>query len=331
MDVLSDVIALMRTGQPTSALVRWHAPWGQRFPAVPGAAGFQVVLSGSCHLLPEDGGTTVELRAGDVLFMPHGNGYTLLDAPDSAVAEPSCDAVAGPGGGPVLVSDTVGEPGAGPVTVTLCGGYRLDAELAHPLLRELPAVVRLSGGPDGVPGVAEAVALLAREADPARAGLGADTLVPALLDVLLLYVLRAHYEHGGPGGGAGAGRGAGAGGWAGALADPGIGAALTAMHREPQRPWTVASLGTRAGMSRAAFARRFHDLVGRPPLAYLTWWRMTTAARLLRTTDAPLAALAAGSGYASEYAFAHAFKRAYGIPPGRYRAARPGGPFRSQH
>ncbi|MGW6707041.1 AraC family transcriptional regulator [Streptomyces sp. NPDC054956] len=334
MDVLSDVIALMRTGRPTSALVRWHAPWGQRFPAVPGSAGFQVVLSGSCHLVTEDGGPALELGAGDVLFMPHGHGYTLLGSSGAAVAEPRCDLVDGPGG-PVLVSDTVGEPGGGPETVTLCGGYRLDAEHAHPLLRELPAVLRLSGGPDGVPGVAEAVALLAREAAPDRtapgAGLGADTLVPALLDVLLLYVLRAHYEGGGAGGdsgagadaGSGAGTGAGSGGWAGALADPGIGAALTAMHREPHLPWTVASLGTRAGMSRAAFARRFHGLVGRPPLAYLTWWRMTTAARLLRTTDAPLATLATGSGYASEYAFAHAFKRAYGIPPGRYRATGP--------
>lgn len=317
----------MRTGKPTSALVRWHGPWGQRFPAVPDAARFHVVLSGTCHLLPEDGGPAVALHAGDVLFMPRGHGYTLAADPSATVAEPHC---APSDGDPhLLVTDADGEPdGAGPVTVTLCGGYRLDTDNAHPLLRELPDVVRLSGS---VPGVAEAVTLLAREArsrpgprgphdngpdnGPGHGlGLGTDTLVPALLDVLLLYILRSQYE----------GSARRRGGWSRALSDsdPGIGAALTAMHREPQRPWTVATLASRAGMSRAAFARRFHELVGRPPLGYLTWWRMTTAARLLRTTDSSLAQLAAGSGYASEYAFAHAFKRAHGIPPGRYRGIR---------
>jgi AraC-like DNA-binding protein len=73
------------------------------------------------------------------------------------------------------------------------------------------------------------------------------------------------------------------------------------------------------GLSRAAFARRFTALVGQPPLAYLTWWRMTTAARRLRDSDAPLRAIAGQSGYASEFAFATAFKRAYGVAPGQYR------------
>ncbi|MFE4259874.1 AraC family transcriptional regulator [Streptomyces sp. NPDC056883] len=308
MDVLSDVITLMRTGRPTSALVRWHAPWGQRFPAVPGSAGFQVVLSGSCVL--DDPSGPVPLNAGDVLFLPHGHGYTLLGEPSAEPAEPRWDPDREPA---LLVRDTVGdEHGGGPVTVTLCGGYRIEADHTHPLLRELPEVLHL---PAGRPGAAEAVALLAREA--AEPGLGTDTLLPALLDVLLLYVLRAHVGEAG-----GASAGAGRTGWAAALADPPVAAALAAVHAEPDRPWTVASLGARAGLSRAAFARRFHERVGQPPLAYLTWWRMTTAARLLRTTDTPLSVLAARSGYTSEYAFAHAFKRAYGIPPGRFRAER---------
>jgi AraC-like DNA-binding protein len=91
------------------------------------------------------------------------------------------------------------------------------------------------------------------------------------------------------------------------------------MHREPAHPWTVRSLGEVAGLSRTAFARRFTALVGQPPLAYLTWWRLTVAARLLRRTDAPLAAIAAKVGYGSEFAFAAAFRREYGIAPGRYR------------
>jgi AraC-like DNA-binding protein len=81
----------------------------------------------------------------------------------------------------------------------------------------------------------------------------------------------------------------------------------------------VADLGTRAGLSRAAFARRFAELVGQPPLAYLTWWRLSSAGRLLRETDAPLSEIAARVGYGSEFAFANAFKREYGVAPGKYR------------
>jgi AraC-like DNA-binding protein len=97
--------------------------------------------------------------------------------------------------------------------------------------------------------------------------------------------------------------------WALALSDPQIGTALRAIHDGLARPWTVQELGAVAGLSRAAFARRFTELVAQPPMAYLTWWRLTTAARLLTTDDAPLARIAKQVGYASEYAFANAFKR----------------------
>jgi AraC-like DNA-binding protein len=81
----------------------------------------------------------------------------------------------------------------------------------------------------------------------------------------------------------------------------------------------VAGLGAAGGLSRAAFARRFAALVGEPPLTYLTWWRMTTAGRLLRDDDLSLRQVAQRTGYASEFAFAKAFKREYGVAPGRYR------------
>jgi AraC-like DNA-binding protein len=101
-------------------------------------------------------------------------------------------------------------------------------------------------------------------------------------------------------------------------------AALQAMHREPGRDWTVAGLAAVGGLSRAPFARRFTELLGRPPLTYLTWWRMTVAAGLLRRTDLTVGAVAGQVGYGSEFAFAAAFKRRFGTPPGRYRR-RPGG------
>jgi AraC-like DNA-binding protein len=149
-----------------------------------------------------------------------------------------------------------------------------------------------------------AVDLLGVELQRSRPGV--DAMVPALLEVLLLQILRAHY--------AGSGTG-----WAAALRDPAVAAALRAIHGDVPRPWTVGELAGLAGLSRAAFARRFGALVGRPPLGYLAWWRMTVAAGLLRAGELPLAAVARRVGYASEFAFAHAFKREYGMASGGYR------------
>ncbi|MEV6859632.1 AraC family transcriptional regulator [Streptosporangium subroseum] len=192
--------------------------------------------------------------------------------------------------------------------MVLRGAYELDPALIHPLLHDLPELVHIPAHLGRHPQLRAAVDLLTAEL--AHPGLGTDALIPALLDTLLLYILRGWFDR------QPAFR---ATGWAVALNDPAIAAALQAMHHRPARPWTVAALAAEARLSRAPFARRFTTLLGQPPLTYLTWWRMTTAARLLRQTDAPLSAIAGEVGYASEFAFANAFKRRYGAAPGRYR------------
>ncbi|MFC4115406.1 AraC family transcriptional regulator [Nonomuraea zeae] len=303
MDVLSDVIALMRTGRARSARVEWQAPWGQRFPSVPGSAGFQVVLQGSAWLLPPDG-EPIALSVGDVVFFPHGHGCVLADSPSTPVAEPECDPL--DDGLGLFASASIDGPAT---TVLLCGGYRLDPGMAHPILRELPDVIHLPARLGLHAELRAAVESLGAEIRHPR--LGADTVVTSLLDMLLLYILRAwfttepgHCE---------------VDGWAQALTDPVVSVALDAIHRDLAHPWTVEELGARAGLSRAAFSRRFSTLVGRPPLAYVTWWRLATAARLLRASGAPLGEIATEVGYGSEFAFANAFKREHGMAPGRYR------------
>ncbi|WP_106399708.1 AraC family transcriptional regulator [Actinocorallia populi] len=304
MDVLSDVVALLRTGRPRSARIAWRSPWGQRFPSVPGSAGFQVILQGSCWLIPPSGGEPVALGTGDVVFFPHGHGCALADSPSTPPAEPPCDPLED---AELFVSDSVGNHG--PLTVTLCGGYRLDPRHSHPLLADLPEFVHLPARPGHHPELRTAVELLGSEIGAPRPG--ADTVVLALLDMLLLYILRAWFEE--------LPAPVRSTGWARALTDPAVSAALHAMHRAPADPWTVRSLAAEAGLSRAAFSRRFTTLTGRPPLTYLTWWRLTLAADLLHTTDAPLSEVAARIGYTSEFAFANAFKRHHGIAPGKYR------------
>ncbi|WP_058043339.1 AraC family transcriptional regulator [Streptomyces roseifaciens] len=301
MDVLSDAIAAMRTGLPHSSRSVKRAPWGVRFPASDGS-GFHVVLQGSAWLLPPDGAEPVRLGPGDVVFLAHGYGHGLADDPGT----PLEDARSKPDGSWPSLRDR--GPVRGDDTLMLCGAYRLNKARAHPLLTDLPPFIHLPARIGAHDRLRAAIELLGAElADPQP---GSDAVVPALLDTLLLYLLRTWWMTKRP---------EESSGWAAALGDPAVTAALHAIHDDPAHPWTVEELAARAALSRAAFARRFTALVGQPPLAYLTWWRMTTAGRLLREGDAPLRTVAERAGYTSEFAFAKAFKREYGVAPGRYR------------
>ncbi|AZQ40712.1 AraC family transcriptional regulator [Streptomyces cyaneochromogenes] len=304
MDVLSDAVAAMRTGRPHSRRQDLYAPWGWRFPASDGT-GFHVVLQGSAWLIPA-AGEPVAMGPGDVVFLAQGREYGLAGGLDV----PLEDVRPLPDGTWPEATPTAPPAPSGPPAVLLCGAYMLDRSRAHPLLAELPDVVHLPARVGAHRSLRTAVELLGAELEEPQPG--SDTVVASLLDTLLLYILRAwwlseRHRSGRPTG------------WAAALADPGVAAALRCIHGDPGHPWTVEDLGARAGLSRAAFARRFAALVGEPPLAYLTWWRMTTAARLLRADDTPLRTIAQLTGYTSEFAFAKAFKRAYGVAPGQYR------------
>jgi AraC-like DNA-binding protein len=129
-----------------------------------------------------------------------------------------------------------------------------------------------------------------------------------LLDLLLLYALRAWFE-----------APQAPTGWARASRDPELSVALRLIRDHPQHQWTVAELAGQCNLSRAAFARRFTELTGQPPLTHLTWWRMTLAARLLRAGEDPLSTIAERVGYSNEYAFSKAFRRELGMAPSRYR------------
>ncbi|GAA2718237.1 MULTISPECIES: AraC family transcriptional regulator [Streptomyces] len=311
MDVVSDAISAVRIGRPSSNRVRIEGRWCARFPAYDGA-GFHVVLEGDCWLLP-DGGAPVRLGTGDAVLLPHGTGHVIADSPVDAAA--AARAVPfeqwlqertprpSPGGD--------GRRGGAEM---LCGKYRLDRSRVHPLMAELPEVVHLPHRVGSHPELRAAVDLLGRELAAQRPG--ACIAVPGLLDLLLVYMLRSWMAEGATGA------------WPAALGDPVTAGALRALHSDPAAPWTVDRLAAETGVSRPTLARRFTSLIGRPPMAYLTWWRLTLAATLLRDTPDPLAGIARRVGYGTPYAFSHAFSREFGITPGRYReeaAARTGG------
>ncbi|MEU7011924.1 AraC family transcriptional regulator [Streptomyces sp. NPDC046332] len=302
MDVVSDAIATVRMGQAASDRVRVSGSWCARFAPYDGA-GFHVVLEGGCWLLPDDG-SPVSLGVGDAVLLPHGTGHVIADSPaDEATvarAMPFEHWTGGPSG------PRRPAPSAPGGVELLCGKYLLDHSRVHPLMAELPTVVHLPNRVGNHPELRAAIDLLGGELSAGRPGSG--IAVPSLVDLLLVYMIRAWVAQGS--GGA----------WSAVLGDPVTAAALRALHADPAAAWTNDRLAAEAGVSRPTLARRFTSLVGRPPMAYLTWWRLTLAATALRDTQDSLAAIARRVGYGTPYALSHAFSREFGTTPGRYRA-----------
>lgn len=299
MDVLSDAIASIRLGQPSSSRLYTHQrDWCTRL-APHFGAGFHIVLRGNCWVLP-DQGDPVMLGTGDAVLLPHGTGHVLsdrsIDAQTVAQAVPfeqwRAEQVS------ERSSDTVGFE-------ALCGKYRLDRRGQHPLVAELPAVIHLPARTGDHRELRAAIDLLALEADERRPG--SCIAVPSLLDLLLVYMVRRWMTE------------SRTGIWSAALTDPVTANALRALHTDPAASWSNDRLATEAGVSRATLTRRFATLVGQPPMGYLAWWRLTRAAALLRDTTDPLSAIANQVGYATAYAFSNAFKKQFGTSPGRYR------------
>ncbi len=301
-DIVADVVATTRRGSLMYARNRFHAPWGAGFPA-DNLASFHVITTGACWLTV-DGADPVQLTRGDVVLIPSGAAHQLADTPQrpvrpmTEIAGRTLDDGAPP-------SDVLIE-GDGPATVWICGGYRLAAGVRHPLTSVLPDVVIITAAQARGTGLGAAVDLIAAEVDGTDPG--APAVMASLVDLLLVYLLRTWF----------AGHHSDA-GWGRALSDPVVGAALSLMHADPEQAWTLDMLARATGTPRATLTRRFAALTGQSPMAYLTTWRMSLAARRLRDGDATVRQIAQEVGYDSEFAFARAFKRATGSAPGQYR------------
>ena len=198
--------------------------------------------------------------------------------------------------------------GGGAPTTLICGAVRFD----HPAARHL---VALAAGDDLRRGVELAAAGLDAEhaAADGRRGEGAaarrrDGHHPPG-DILVIQAIRSWIET----------DPAAQTGWLGALQDRQIGRAISLIHREPARAWTVASLAREVAMSRSAFAARFTELVGEPAMQYVDPLADAPRARRAPRGRRTVGELASRLGYRSEAAFSRAFKRVVGVPPGAVR------------
>lgn len=306
MDVLADLLTRARARGALFSHSTLGAPWGLEFHDEHVPLSVHAVLAGELWV-ERDGAEPLRLLQGDLLLVNSGAPYTFVHAP-GAPTRPLADflAAAGPRAGTRHFSFG----GSGSATDLVCGAYTFEGAICDSLLSTLPEVMPLPAVVRSDPSLRTVLDLLTQELG--REAPGQQTLLDRLLDLLLVYALRAWFAR----------PGIEAPGWYRALDDPAIGAALRGLHAEPARAWTVAELADVAGLSRAAVARRFAALTGRPPLAYLTAWRMTLAREALLRPGATLAAVAREVGYGNEFAFAAAFKRELGVAPGRWRDER---------
>jgi AraC-like DNA-binding protein len=307
MDPLSYMLQSVRLRSTCYTTVRLRPPWGVHIPRTDAAA-FHAVVSGQCWLQLSDADPPAALAQGDVAVLPHGEAHTFFDAPGSPVRVLSPIAAdVSRASAPQHRADPP-ENGTGATTV-ICGHLWFDDQMANPLVSMLSPLLHFRAAADGraagwLGPVLEFVALENETRTP-----GTDAALARLSDVIVIQAIRAHLTQLPPGGD----------GWLHALADPHLGTALTLIHQHPEAPWTVATLAGRAGLSRSAFAARFTRLAGKPPLQYLTYWRMQQAQRLLQASNASIAQIAAQSGYQTEPAFSRAFKHCTGTTPGAYR------------
>ncbi|KAA1428532.1 AraC family transcriptional regulator [Nocardioides antri] len=315
MDGLEHLLSGPRARQAFLLRMVMEPPWSIRVEDDPALSLF-AVLRGSAWVTG-DLGEPVEMAAGDVALLRGGPVYTVADHPRTApqVRVEKGNRCVDPDGHLMAQRMALGVRTWGNChdgsTVMLLGTWEAETEAGRPLLAALPdLLVRRRGEWD-----ATLVDLLATEAT--REEPGQEVVLDRLLDLVLVSVVRswlASEEQ--------VTRGL-------AHSDPVVGEALRLMHHRPEHGWTIASLAREIGVSRAALARRFGELVGEPPMTYLTHWRLSLAADLLAATDDAIEQVAHQVGYGSGFALSAAFKRVRGISPQQHRrAARAGSPDR---
>ena len=301
IDPLGEALHSLRMSGIFYSRSEFTAPWALALPAMKDSLMFHVVTSGRCWLEVE-GAEPCLLQPGDLALVPHGEGHRL--ASESGIpAAKLFD----------LPREFLGERyeiirrhgGGGPATSLVCGAVRFDHPAAHQLVNLLPRIISVeaSRSPemDWIQSTLRFMATEARELRP-----GGETVITRLADILVIQAIRSWIEQD-PDAQTG---------WLGALRDKQVGRAITLIHRDQARDWTVASLATEVAMSRSAFAARFTELVGEPAMHYVTRWRMNVALTWLKEDRVTLAELASRLGYQSEAAFSRAFKRFIGISPG---------------
>jgi AraC-like DNA-binding protein len=313
MDALSDLLRVVRLDAAYFYPVEAAEPWSvesvgaeELAPRIlPGAEhliAYHVLTKGRCFagIVGEE---QVEMLPGDVVIFPQGQATLMSSARD---LREGLSYTRAPARYPqtVLLGDDEGSR----MTAFVCGFLGCDRRPFNPLLAALPSVMHVRGMLDSWTG--GFTRQLVEESRHRRAG--SMTVLTRLAELMFIEVLRRYLSELPPG----------QSGWLAGLRDEAVGQALTLLHGRPGHNWTLADLAREVASSRSNLSRRFTELVGQPPMQYLTNWRMQVAANLLVERSDKVASIAGEVGYDSEAAFSRAFKRATGLAPGAWREAR---------
>jgi AraC-like DNA-binding protein len=296
-DAFSDVLELIRVRGNTVFTCAASAPFGLRFPV--GKYRLHIIRNGSVAIEVEGLEEQYHAVQGDLVMLMHGHGHVVSDRPGRPAS---------------LLTDlaphhydreslTIGHGD----TTWLCGDFGFDGLLSQRLLSVLPPVLILKGLRDRPFEWLElSCRFILDEALNPRAG--AAAMISRLLDVIFVQLLRTWATEGTVGYG-----------WLSGAIDARINSAMSAIHANPGRAWTVSDLAELSNLSRSAFADRFQRVVGQAPLSYLTSWRLDRAAELLRYSRTPISDIASRVGYTSEAAFSRAFRGRYEKSPMQWR------------
>jgi AraC-like DNA-binding protein len=312
MDALSEVLQAIRLEGALYLDAEFTAPWcveaqfglhtaADRLPRSEHIAFFHVLTDGTCRARLVDGTEVLDLAAGDILMFPHDHPHLL--GSDVSLPPAERDQVIDKRGGGLF---QMRHGGGGAATRFVCGYLACDPRICRPLFSALPRMLRVSVGEDAAwllqmlrVGVQESLAQ----------GPGARSLLAKLAELMFVEAIRRFAMT----------QPEDRRGWLAGLRDRHVGRALALLHGRPAHAWTVDSLAREVALSRSTFAERFVELIGEPPMQYLTRWRLALAAQRLRAGSEPISRVAERAGYESEAAFNRAFKREFGRPPSAWR------------
>ena len=250
-----------------------------------------------------DGGDAIDVRAGELVLLPHNHAHTFGSDLNITVM-PASQVIQPPQGSGI---SRINYGGGGEGTQLLCGFLGSETSFS-PLLASLPPLLKLDVRATASGAWIESSFRFAAS-EIAAGRIGSATVITKLSELLFVEAVSQFV----------ASLPAERRGWLAGLRDQQVGRALAALHSRPSEAWTAESLALEVGMSRSVFAERFTSLVGQPPMQYLTLWRMHLAAQRLREGQGSVAQIGFEIGYESEAAFSRAFKRQFGTSPGSWR------------
>ena len=274
---------------------------------------FHIMLDGWCWAqLADESEPPIRMEAGDAVIFPDGEGHYMGQELGKR-AQPNMELYYRPLDKqlPFVINEF---GGAGEPARFVCGYLGCDARPFNPILDALPRMLHVRASTTGGIMTNDLIRIALAEHEQPRAG--GETILSKLSELMFLQAVRQYIDELPPE----------STGWLSGLRDRHISTALRHMHAKPEENWTLEMLARESGMSRSAFA----EIMGVPPMQYLSNWRLQRAARLLEQPSISIAQAAAAVGYESEAAFNRAFKKQVGLPPGAWRRSRAPAPEKAE-